>query len=92
MAVLTTFVKLVEYKVLELEGRDDGTGPLENDQQLLEELEDAAAAGAGPAVSHRMLDALRYRVAQKQIAREYLRLGREALQQVMVVLAAKQAT
>lgn len=41
MAALTTLSRLLEMKVLELEG-DDGSGPLENDVALLQV---SAAAG-----------------------------------------------
>lgn len=47
MATLTTFIRLLEIKVVELEG-EEGTGPLEQDEQLLAQLDaqDAAASSS----------------------------------------------
>lgn len=43
MAVLTTFTRLLELKMIAMEG-DEGTGPLENDLRELAEADAAAAA------------------------------------------------
>jgi hypothetical protein len=46
MAMITTFVRLLELQLLRLEG-PEGTGPLEQDEQLLQQLLDQVASSSG---------------------------------------------
>jgi hypothetical protein len=46
MALITTFVRLLELQLLRLEG-PEGTGPLEGDEQLLQQLVEQAGGGGG---------------------------------------------
>jgi len=80
MAILSTLVKLLEYKAEAMEG-EDGTGPLEEDFKILQ------AAEAAGQTTGRLLDAVRYRASQKQLARTYLAMTRAALQEVMQLLS-----
>lgn len=63
MALLTTLVRLLELKVLELEGTESGSGPLQADLQLLH---------SGTQLTAPQAAALKYRSGQKRLAREYL--------------------
>ncbi|KXZ56254.1 hypothetical protein GPECTOR_1g221 [Gonium pectorale] len=76
MATLTTFIRLLELKVLDLEGAE-GTGTLEEDERLLRAMNSAGAGAAeGPAAAapseRRLRAALVYRIGQKQLARAWL--------------------
>jgi len=59
-----------------------GTGPLENDEQLL--------AGAGDTLPPNQRHALLYRMGQKALARAYLTHAKRLLQREMVHLASLQ--
>ena len=91
MAVLTTVVRLLEVKQYELESDEKGTGSLEADQRLSESI-DAEQRGttamphSGPTTRQRA--ALRHRMSQKLLVREYLRVYGEALQDEMAYLRA----
>jgi len=91
MAVLTTVVRLLELKQYELESDEKGTGSLEADQRLSESI-DAEQRGttamphSGPTTRQRA--ALRHRMSQKLLVREYLRVYGEALQDEMAYLRA----
>ncbi|KAL4425721.1 hypothetical protein ABPG75_009737 [Micractinium tetrahymenae] len=78
MALLTTLVRLLELKVLEMEGQE-GTGPLEADEQLL--------ASAGDVLPRNQKHALLYRMGQKALARAYLVHAKRLLEQEMAHLA-----
>ncbi|KAL4859907.1 Mannan endo-1 [Chlorella vulgaris] len=74
MAVLTTLLRLLELKVAEMEGVEDGTGPLEQDEELLK---------AASLLSRNQRHALIYRIGQKRLARAFLLDCRARLQQEM---------
>ncbi|PRW58784.1 ribulose-1,5 bisphosphate carboxylase oxygenase large subunit N- chloroplastic isoform X1 [Chlorella sorokiniana] len=82
MALLTTLVRLLELKALEMEDGVEGTGPLEADQELL--------AAAGEALPRNQRHALLYRMGQKALARAYLVHAKKLLQREMAHLAALQ--
>jgi hypothetical protein len=88
MAVLTTFSRLLELKLIAMEG-EDGTGPLEEDLQQLA----AAAAGGSKQQSGASLPAwkhacLLYRSGQKALARLYINAARAELQETLAELQA----
>lgn len=76
LALLTTLVRLLELKVDELENPATGTGPLEDDEKMVE------GGTAGEVSGHRR-QALVYRLGQKKVARQYLIYANELLQQEM---------
>mmetsp|Transcript_2401 Transcript_2401/g.5670 ORF Transcript_2401/g.5670 Transcript_2401/m.5670 type:complete len:610 (+) Transcript_2401:122-1951(+) len=76
MAILSTLIRMLEYKVMAMEG-EEGTGSLENDVLLLKEIEGGKHSEAW------FVDCLRYRMGQKQIARDYLARCRVAMREVM---------
>lgn len=89
MAVLTTVVRLLEVKQYELESDEKGTGTLESDQRLLESINaeqrgTTAMPHSGPTMRQRA--ALRHRMDQKLLVREYLRVYGEALQEELTYL------
>jgi hypothetical protein len=73
LALLTTLVRLLELKVSELDGGEDGTGPPEGDERLLGEA----------VLSKRQRAAVVYRLGQKRLARQYLLYTNALLQQEM---------
>ena len=86
MAVLTTVVRLLEVKQYELESEEHGTGSLAMDQRLLENINEeqrgtTAMPHSGPTV--RQLAALRHRMEQKRLVRDYMEIYSEALQNEM---------
>ena len=89
MALLTTLVRLLELKVLELEGMESGTGSLENDERLMMRSVTGEEGGGeeGALLSGRERMALVYRIGQKKLAREYLDYGKELLEREMGYLA-----
>lgn len=89
MALLTTLVRLLELKVLELEGVESGTGSLENDERLMMRSGEGGGRGGEEALllSGRERMALVYRMGQKRLAREYLDYGKELLEREMGYLA-----
>lgn len=104
MATLTTFIRLLEVKVLELESEEEGTGPLERDELQLQSIKAAAAASAGgskragaqgapgaPAPAERRRHAcLVYRSGQKRLARAWLVRAKAELQGLLRVMAGMQ--
>jgi len=74
MALMTTLVRLLELKVLELEGTESGSGPLQADLQLLH---------SGTQLTGPQAAAVTYRSGQKWLAREYLVKANELLGQEM---------
>ncbi len=86
MAVLTTVVRLLEVKQYEMESSDHGTGTLEADQRLFESIEEeqrgtTAMPHSGPTA--RQLAALRHRMEQKRLVRDYLEIYSAALRDEM---------
>jgi hypothetical protein len=79
MALMTTLVRLLELKVLELEGEESGTGPLERDTARLEGAEGARLAPW-------LRACLSYRAGQKALARGYLAAARAELQATLRAL------
>ncbi|PNH11104.1 hypothetical protein TSOC_002092 [Tetrabaena socialis] len=68
MASLTTFLRLLEVKVVELEG-EEGTGPLEADEQLLQQLDQAAepaSSTSGAALADNVTSAQQAKQQQQQ--------------------------
>jgi hypothetical protein len=89
MAVLTTIVRLLEVKIEELEGVETGTGTLENDYKILsaietEQMNTTAMPHSGP-TRHQMV-ALKHRMEQKKLTREYLKKFNAFLQDEMEYL------
>lgn len=80
MALITTLVRLLELRVLELEAEEEGTGPLEADEARLVE-------GAGK-LAPWLSSCLLYRVGQKRLARGYLAVARRELQTTLGALQA----
>ncbi|WIA21903.1 hypothetical protein OEZ85_004272 [Tetradesmus obliquus] len=92
MAVLTTFVRLLELKLIQMEG-EEGTGPLEDDLRLLQEADSAqqahkAHAAAAAEMPSWLRHCLLYRSGQKQLVRQYLKAGRRELQDTLAELQA----
>ncbi|KAK9806362.1 hypothetical protein WJX72_011435 [[Myrmecia] bisecta] len=81
MAALTTLVRLLEVKAVEMEG-EGGTGLLEDDIQLLETI-DNDKDNVVPASTR---SCIVYRARQKHLAREYLRRARIELSREMARL------
>jgi hypothetical protein len=89
MAVLTTIVRLLELKIEELEGVETGTGSLENDYKILsaietEQMNTTAMPHSGP--TRHQLVALKHRMEQKKLTREYLKKFNSLLQDEMEYL------
>lgn len=82
LAVLTTLVRLLELKAAEMESPEAGTGPLEQDEQLL--------AAAGAALTLNQTHCLLYRIGQKRLGRAYLAHAKRLLQQEMATLQKQQ--
>ncbi len=80
MALITTLVRLLELQVLELEGDEEGTGPLEADEARLAEEPDRLAPW--------LRACLLYRAGQKRLARLYLAAARGELQGTLRALRA----
>ncbi|GBF87660.1 hypothetical protein Rsub_00371 [Raphidocelis subcapitata] len=80
MALITTLVRLLELRVLALEGDEEGTGPLEADEARL--------AADGPLLAPWLRACLLYRMGQKALARAYLAAARHELQDTMRALRA----
>jgi hypothetical protein len=78
MALITTLARLLELKVLELEGETEGTGPLEADATRLET--------DGPRLAPWLRACLVYRAGQKALARAYLGAARAELQATLRAL------
>jgi hypothetical protein len=95
MAILTTFSRLLELKMIHLEG-DEGTGPLETDLQLLATAdaaaEQAGSSGAwgdaGSALPTWKRHCLLYRAGQKALVRSYITAARAELQDTLAELQA----
>jgi hypothetical protein len=100
MAILTTFARLLELKMLQMEG-DKGTGPLETDLQLLATAdataEQAGSSGsdsnstwgdAGSALPTWKRHCLLYRAGQKALVRSYITATRAELQDTLAELQA----
>lgn len=79
MAILTTLVRLLELKALQMESPETGTGPLEADAALLQ--------GGGARLTEWQRKALTYRLGQKGLARRYLAYGNALLEREMRHLA-----
>ena len=75
MALLTTLVRLLEVQVVQLEGADEGTGPLEADEARLAE--------DGHKLAPWLRGVLVYRAGQKRLARAYLEAARAELQETL---------
>lgn len=99
MAILTTFARLLELKMITMEG-EEGTGPLETDLQLLVAA-DAAAESAGSSGSDSSSawgdpgalptwkrHCLLYRAGQKALVRSYITAARAELQDTLAELQA----
>lgn len=80
MALITTLVRLLELRVLALEGDEEGTGPLEADEARL--------ASDGARLAPWLRACLLYRLGQKALARAYLSAARRELQDTMRALRA----
>lgn len=84
---------MLEVKLLELEGPDQGTGSLEHDMDLLGQHSRAVQQqqlGAGPApgsLPYRTWCAVVYRAGQKQVVRGHLVGARKDLERVIAQLA-----
>jgi hypothetical protein len=104
MAVLTTFARLLELKLIAMEG-EDGTGPLEEDIQQLAAAAAAAAeqqrqsgsrggvwggseGGEGASVPAWKRACLLYRSGQKALVRSYINAARAELQDTLTELQA----
>jgi hypothetical protein len=81
MALITTLVRLLELKVVELEGEEEGTGPLEGDEVRLEEQ-------GGGRLAPWLRSCLLYRAGQKRLARGWLAAARRELQETLGALRA----
>ena len=86
MAVLTTVVRLLEVKQYQLESSEHGTGTLEADERLLHGIDEeqrgtTAMPHSGPTA--RQLAALRHRMEQKRLVRDYLEIYSAALHDEM---------
>lgn len=86
MAILTTATRLLEVKLDELESFSNGTGPLEVDLKLLENIQQekentTAMPHSGP-TNHQMV-ALYHRIEQKRLVREYLNIFNDELKEEM---------
>lgn len=79
LALLTTLVRLLELKVRELEGGEEGTGLVEKDESLLSH----EGKGSEGGLSVRQRAAVVYRLGQKKLARKYLLYANALLQQEM---------
>lgn len=84
MAVLTTFVRLLELKMISMEG-PEGTGALEADLQQMQEQEQQRREAAKPSW---LRHCLHYRAGQKALVRGYLTEGRAELQDTLKELQA----
>lgn len=80
MAVLTTFTRLLELKMIAMEG-EEGTGSLEAD---LQQLGNAADDGSAAWRRHCLL----YRAGQKALVRSYITAARSELQDTLAELQA----
>lgn len=86
MAVLTTVVRLLEVKQYELESSEHGTGTLDADLRVLQSIEEeqrgtTAMPHSGPTACQ--LAALRHRMEQKRLVRDYLGVYSAALEEEM---------
>lgn len=81
MGALATLVKMLEVRVEEQEG-DEGTGTLERDMQLLQK----AGRGSSDSSEAQRHACIVYRCEQKRITREYLRMARSELQDILAVM------
>lgn len=78
MAVMTTIVRLLELKLHTLQDEENGTGTLESDELLLK-----ALSKQEDTVNKHCMAALRHRMAQKALAKSYLKVYSEYLQEEM---------
>lgn len=96
MGALATLVKMLEFRVQELEG-EQGTGTLEKDRRLIRravrakrdvggDVEVGEREEGGPAVSGSRAACIVYRYEQKRITRAYLVAARIKLQEVLASL------
>jgi hypothetical protein len=91
MATLTTFVRLLELRVLALESEDEGTGALERDLDMLVIEAGGGGGGGGGGGKNPPLEPWRracvlYRAGQKRLVRGYLRAARAELQATLAEL------
>jgi hypothetical protein len=77
MAVITTFVRLLELQAARLEGADEGSGPLEDDLAALR-----GGGGDSELPSWRRACVV-YRAGQKALVRAYLVRARRELQDTL---------
>mmetsp|Transcript_21870 Transcript_21870/g.39020 ORF Transcript_21870/g.39020 Transcript_21870/m.39020 type:complete len:509 (+) Transcript_21870:377-1903(+) len=77
MATISTLVRMLEIRVMELEGAE-GTGTLEADLALLKKGEKA-----GSNINSRRRSAIVYRTGQKKLTRELLAATRQELGQIL---------
>lgn len=99
MAVLTTFMRLLELKMIAMEG-GEGTGPLENDLRELAEADAAAAtrqmrraSSSSDSEGSNKADedawrrhCLLYRAGQKALVRSFITATRAELQETLKLL------
>jgi len=77
-AALTLFVKILQQCVYQQESDSEGTGTLESDLALLAAEREREGAG-GATMTPFERNCVIYRMGQKRIAREYLRLAQQRL-------------
>ncbi|KAL6752002.1 hypothetical protein V8C86DRAFT_631700 [Haematococcus lacustris] len=95
MAAVSTFVRLLEVQLVELESEETGSGALEVDERLLAAHRAAVDRGAHPGsegrLPHRLWCAVVYRAGQKRVTRAHLVGARRELQHVMRLIERGQA-
>ncbi|KAJ9515243.1 hypothetical protein QJQ45_002374 [Haematococcus lacustris] len=95
MAAVSTFVRLLEVQLVELESEETGSGALEVDERLLAAHRAAVDRGAQPGsegrLPHRLWCAVVYRAGQKRVTRAHLVGARRELQHVMRLIERGQA-
>ena len=75
---MTTIVRLLELKLHTLQDKENGKGTLESDELLLK-----ALSKQEDTVNKHCMAALRHRMAQKALAKSYLKVYSEYLQEEM---------
>ncbi len=86
--------RLLEIKLVEMEGKEQGTGSLEDDERLLaahaRAVQQQPGASSQGWLPFRRLCAVVYRAGQKRVVRAHLVGARQELKEVMALLARAQ--